>query len=293
MRHILFALFAITLVSHAQAKKLRIGVSLLPYYSFTANIVGDKAEIIPLIEAGSNTHGYQIRPEDIKRALSLDVIVVNGVGHDEFALAILKAAGVDKKIRIIYANKDVALIPQSAHSNAVNSHTFVSISASIQQMYTIATALCEIDPQNSTQYRSNASAYALRLRKMKSEFMNRLAKVKGADFRCVTIHGGYSYLLQEFGFQVDDVIEPSHGIEPSAAQMKEIIDRIRKSKVNVVFSEADFPSAFVATIQKETGVTMRSLSHLSSGEYTADFFEKAIRKNCETLLSAVEGRQHK
>jgi zinc transport system substrate-binding protein len=195
---------------------------------------------------------------------------------------------VDRKITIVYANKDVALIPQAAGSKAVNSHTFVSISASIQQIYTIANALAEIDPSGADVYRANASAYAARLRKMKAEFMQRLAKVKTADFRCATIHGGYSYLLQEFGFQVDDVIEPAHGIEPSAAQLKETIERIKNARVKVVFSEADFPSAFVATIQKETGVRVRALSHLSQGTYTAGFFEEQIRRNLETLVSAVE-----
>jgi zinc transport system substrate-binding protein len=292
MKNLLLILCMCAAVVPVQAKKLKIGVSLLPYYSFTKNVVGDCAEVIPLIEANSNVHGYRIRPQDIKRALDLDVMVVNGVGHDEFAMDILKAAGVDKKIKVIYANKDVALIPQSVSSTAVNSHTFVSISASIQQIYTIANSLSDIDPANAAVFRSNASAYAGRLRSMKAEYMARLAKIKNADFRCATIHGGYSYLLQEFGFQVDDVIEPAHGVEPSAAQLTETIERIKKARVTVVFAEADFPSSFVNTIRNETGVTVKSLSHLSQGDYTADFFEKHMRGNLDALLEAVEGSVH-
>lgn len=272
------------------AKRLCIGVGLLPYYSYVKNIVADKADVKPMIDANSNTHGYRVGPNDIKKAVGLDVVVVNGVGHDEFVFDILKGAGIEKKVTIIYANKDVALIPQSINSNAVNSHTFVSISASIQQVYTIANALSDLDPANATAYRDNATAYASRLRKMKAEYMERLARVKTNDFRCVTIHGGYSYLLQEFGFQVDDVIEPAHGIEPSASQLTQTIERIKKSHVGVLFSEADFPSSFVGTIRRETGVRVCAFSHLSKGEYTADFFEKQMRKNLEALLGAVEGK---
>jgi zinc transport system substrate-binding protein len=289
MRKLFLILCAVAAFFPSEAKKLRIGVSLLPYYSFTKNVVGDRADVVPLIEANSNVHGYRITPQDLRRALDLDVMVVNGVGHDEFAMDILKAAGVDRKIKVIYANKDVALIPQSINSTTVNSHTFVSISASIQQIYTIANSLSEIDPANAAVFRANASAYAGRLRSMKAEYMAMLAKIKKADFRCATIHGGYSYLLQEFGFQVDDVIEPAHGVEPSAAQLAETIQRIKKARVTVVFSEADFPSSFVTTIQKETGVTVKALSHLSVGDYTADFFEKHMRANLDTLVSAVEG----
>ncbi len=59
-------------------KRLRIGITLHPYYSYVANIVGDKAEVVPLIPAGFNPHAYEPRAEDIKRISGLDVIVLNG-----------------------------------------------------------------------------------------------------------------------------------------------------------------------------------------------------------------------
>jgi hypothetical protein len=46
---------------HWQA--LRIGITLHPYYSYVSNIVGDKAEVVPLIPAGFNPHAYEPRAE--------------------------------------------------------------------------------------------------------------------------------------------------------------------------------------------------------------------------------------
>lgn len=71
------------------AEKKRIGVTLHPYYSFTAKIVGDAAEVVPLIGAGFNPHNYRPQPQDIKRCMGLDIMVVNGIGHDEFAFEIM------------------------------------------------------------------------------------------------------------------------------------------------------------------------------------------------------------
>lgn len=269
------------------AKPLNIGVSLHPYYSFAKNIVLDRAVVIPLIDGNSNPHGYQIIAEDIERAISLDVVILNGVGHDEFSFSILKAAGVYNKVKKIFANDGVALIPQSISTDMVNSHTFVSISAAIQQIYTIANRLGEIDQKNALFYQKNATIYARSLRKLKAEYMEKMSSVANNDFRCATIHGGYSYLLQEFGFQVEAVIEPSHGVAPTASQMKETIQKIKDTDVKVVFSESDFPPSFVKTIQDETGVQIISLSHLSNGDFTADFFEKSMRYNLEQLLKAV------
>lgn len=267
----------------------QIGVTLHPYYSFVKNIVGNTADVVPIVDGQSNPHGYQVQPSDIERAMKLDVVVLNGVGHDEFAIKILKAAGVTSKIPHIYANKDVPLLPQSVSSTSLNSHTFVSITVSIQQMYTIATELSALYPHHAETYQANARAYAKRLRKMKAEYMRKITAIEANDFRCATIHGGYSYLLQEFGFQVEAVIEPSHGINPTASQLQETIEKIKKAKVRIVFSEQDFPSTFIATIKKETGVSVVTLSHLSNGDFTAEFFEQGMRYNLEKLLSAVQG----
>src|SRR5512143_969514 len=77
----------------AEAKMLRVGITLHPYYSFVANIVGDRAKIIPLIDSDANPHGYAPQSADMIRMMSMDVMVVNGIGHDTWAFEILDAAG--------------------------------------------------------------------------------------------------------------------------------------------------------------------------------------------------------
>jgi zinc transport system substrate-binding protein len=269
---------------------LRIGVTLHPYYSFVANIVGDRAEVVPLIGAGFNPHNYRPQPEDIKRCMTLDVLVVNGIGHDEFAMEILEAANMQGRVPVIQANSEVSLIPVSGTLDGreiVNPHTFVSVTASIQQIYTISRELQRIDPDNAEAYRKNARAYVRRLRRMKAEYMRRVADLPGLDFRCATIHGGYDYLLQEFGLQVTAVIEPGHGLKPSASQLAKTIEKIKALDVDVVFTEMDFPDKYVETIHKETGVRIRHLSHLTAGDYTPDSFENGIRANMEALVNAL------
>ncbi|WP_243546987.1 metal ABC transporter solute-binding protein, Zn/Mn family [Pseudodesulfovibrio tunisiensis] len=278
----------------AQASGMRIGITLHPYYSFVKNIVGDRAEVVPLIGEGFNPHNYRPQPEDIKRCMELDALVVNGIGHDEFAFEIVEAAGMQGKLPLIFANRDVSLIPVSGTLDGrriVNPHTFVSVTASIRQIYTIAAGLAELDPDNSAFYRRNARAYAAKLRRMKAAYMQRVAALPGIDFRCATIHGGYDYLFQEFGLQVTAVIEPGHGLKPTASQLAKTIEEIRRLGVEVVFTEMHFPDRFVQTIHQETGVRIRHLSHLTAGEYSVGGFEKGIRANLEALTRALEDAQ--
>jgi zinc transport system substrate-binding protein len=275
----------------AEAKTLKVGITLHPYYSFVANIVGDRAQVVPLIDADANPHGYAPQPADMIRMMSMDVLVVNGIGHDSWAFEILDAAGMRDKLKLIYANDGVSLIPiagDPSGEKVVNPHTFISTTAAIQQVYTIARDLGELDPDNAKFFRDNARRYALEIRKLRSEFD---AKIAGADlskFRCATMHSGYDYILQELGLQVTAVIEPRHGVEPTARQLAETIDRIKAANVNVLFAEKYFASKLSDTIRDATGVKMYSISHISSGEYTSQKFVEEMRENLTTLATAIK-----
>ncbi len=276
--------------SEAYAAELRIGITLHPYHSFVANIVGDRAEIVPLIDSDANPHGYAPQSDDMIRITSMDALIVNGIGHDAWAFEILDASGMSDSLPLIYANDGVSLIPIAGDNSGekiVNPHTFISTTAAIQQVYSIARGLGELDPENAGFYRDNARQYALEIRKLRAEFD---AKVTGADlskFRSATMHSGYDYILQELGLQVTAVIEPRHGVEPTARQLADTIDRINVADVNVLFAEKYFANQLSDTIRDATGVRMYSISHISSGPYTPEKFVEEMRENLDTLAQAI------
>ncbi|UFH50388.1 metal ABC transporter solute-binding protein, Zn/Mn family [Pseudomonas sp. KNUC1026] len=291
---LLIPLIALAGPAPEAGKKLRVGVTLHPYYSFVANIVGDRAEVVPLIPAGANPHNYQPQPDDITRAMNIDVLVVNGIGHDEWAFQIVKAAGRTESLPLIYANASVALIPISADQDGakvVNPHTFVSTTAAIQQVFEIARRLGELDPPNAAAYRQNALAYAARIRALRAEFMTRFASLDLTKFRCATTHAGYDYLMQEFGLFVSTIIEPRHGVAPTARQLANTIEAIKKANVRVLFAEKNFSLGLAKPIEDATGVKVFTLSHITGDTYSADEFEVAMRENLETLAEAVEYTQ--
>lgn len=279
----------------AAAERKRFGITLHPYYSYVANIVGDRAEVVPIIPAGFNPHAYEPRPEDIQRIGSLDAIVLNGIGHDDFAGRMI-AASSKPGLPVVEANADVPLLPAAgpmaqsaarASGKIVNPHSFLSITGSVLQVATIARKLGRLDPANAGAYTANARTYSRRLRQLRADALGKLASVGDTRLRVATIHGAYDYLLREFGLEVSAVVEPAHGIEPSPAQLAETIATMRRLDVQVIFSELNFPSAYVETIRRETGIRLYSFSHISHGDYTADRFEREMTRNMDTLVQAM------
>lgn len=279
-------------LASADNHRLRIGITLHPYYSYVSNIVGDRADVVPLIPAGFNPHAYEPRAEDIKRIGGLDVVVLNGVGHDDFADRMI-AVSEKPDVPVIEANARVPLLAATGQAargagKVVNPHTFLSITASIAQINNIARELGKLDPDNARFYIQNARAYGKRLRGLRAEALGKLTDAKGSELRVATIHAAYDYLLREFGLEVTAVVEPAHGIEPSPSQLKKTIDQLRELDVQVIFSEMDFPSSYVDTIQRESGVKIYPLTHISYGEYTAKKYEEEMARNLDTVVRAIQ-----
>lgn len=289
-----FTLMLLTFVSGSSfAEPLRVGITLHPYYSYVANIVGDRAQIVPLVDAGFNPHSYEMQPADLKRLMTMDALVVNGIGHDEFAFRALETlpsqqGGDMGEVKVIEANKDVPLLMAANASGAWNPHTFVSVSASIRQLYTIAQGLAELDPDNAKYYKRNAVKFARELRKMKNQYSKQLLGLDLSGIRIASTHNAYGYFLQEFGIAIDTVIEPAHGVEPSASQLQQTIDRIKDADIEILFTELNMDNRYVATIEKATGIKIYHFSHMTYGNYDRDQFKREMDTNLATLVDALQ-----
>ena len=280
------AAFAWSAAAAAQSKPaLKIGATLHPYYSWTKNVVGDLPgyEVRSILPGEIDAGDYQPRPDDIKKLVDLDAIVVNGIGHDDFIMPMIRSSG-NKKVTIIRVNETTPQI-HSAHGSSVNSHTFISFTNAIQQTYAIQKALAALRPGDAVALQRNASEYARRLRVIKSKASQQLAEAKIT--RVVTVHDGYGYLLQEFGLEVAGVVQPAHGLTPSAAELRDMVKLLQREKIRVVFSEETFPEAMLKVLRDEAGVKVYIITHIASGEYTADRFERDMQRNVETMIRAL------
>lgn len=272
--------------SSAWAKPLVVGITLHPYYSYVSQIVGDKAEILPLISSGFNPHSYELQPSDLKRLLEMDVLVLNGIGHDEFASHALE--GLDlPNLHVVYANKDLPLLSSGRGSNTYNPHTFVSIDAAIRQIYTITAELGRLDPENAAYFQANALRYARELRGLKNRYQASIMDLDLTGVRIASTHNAYGYFLQEFGIGVDTVIEPAHGVEPNASQLQNTIDRIKAANIQVLFTELNMENRYVDVIEQATGIGIFHFSHMTHGDYDADLVMREMEHNLQTLVLAL------
>ncbi len=284
LRIALFCLL-LPLYSLPAAAKLNIGITLHPYYSYVTNIVGDRATVTPLIDAGFNPHAYKLSPADLTRLNDMDAIVVNGIGHDHFAIEAIEQLKLPT-LTVIEANAQVPLLSKPG-GKVHNPHTFVSIDAAIRQVYTIAKALAKMDPSNSQYFLKNALTYANKLRGIKRSALVQIAPLDFSHIRIASTHGAYGYLLQEFGLTVSAVVEPAHGVSPSASQLQSTIEKIKQANVQVLFTELNMANQYVSVIEKASDTRLFQFSHMTYGAYRGDLVESDMAHNLNTLVDAL------
>jgi zinc transport system substrate-binding protein len=116
---------------------------------------------------------------------------------------------------------------------------------------------------------------------MRARAVAALANVKSR--RVVTVHDGYSYLLQELGLEVAAVVEPTHGLLPSASELGEVVQLLQSKQATVVFSEASFPPA-MAKVLEDAGARVVVVSHIATGAFTPERFEQDMQQNLDAIV---------
>lgn len=271
--------------------KYRVGITLLPYYSYTKNIVKDKMDVVPVIPSNVDVHTYHPTANDMKKLTNLDFIVVNGIGHDEFVKPMIRSAMKNnRKLKIINADSETSImnVAGQKRGSTKNPHTFISITQSIQQIRYIAKRLGQYDPANKAYYNKNAMQYIAKLRSIKNQELRKVRGCNLSNIKIATTHAGYDYLLNEFGLTVSLVIEPHHAQAPNASDLAYAINKIKKDHIAVLFDEEGGNPKNAMTLHNATGIKIAKLSHMTKGNYTADSFENFIRHDLSNVANALK-----
>jgi|YNPBryantNP2012_1023418.scaffolds.fasta_scaffold01770_5 zinc transport system substrate-binding protein len=295
-----------TATDHPEDRPLRVLCSVFPVYLFTKHVAADTPLQVDLMLPPNLgcPHDYALTPQDMQKIALADLLVVNGQGLEEFLGEPVTRA--NPKIRVIDASAGVKDLIEMAdedeeeghpegsreekghhHHAGPNPHLFASPRMAAWMVQTIAGELEKADPRHAHLYARNAKEYADRLVKLAEEFAETVKTLKSK--KIVTEHAAFDYLARDCGLQIVAVVEETPGQEPSAAQMLEIVERIKATGAAAVFTEPQYPAKVGQTIARQAKVPVATLDPVASGPADAglDYYEKVMRANLETLKKVL------
>lgn len=311
-----------------QAKTLRVACSLVPVYVFTRNVAkgvpGVTVELLLPPSTGC-PHHYSLTPQDVTRLNQADVLILNGLGLDGFLAE--RAAKLEHKPQVIEAGAGLQALParlekdkldddeeeheqkprasapawkesrpEPAHddahaANGKNPHVWTSIANAQAMTQTIAEGLAKADPAHAPAYRANAKAYFDRLETLKKEATG--VSTRFQTRRVLPMHDVLDPLCAELGLTVVGLIQEHSGESPSAARLKQIIEKINAAKKDgpvVILSEPQYPDQACKLIARETGqpvVIVDPLASSAKADIPAEEYETVYRENLKRLTAAL------
>src|SRR5258708_22648635 len=85
-------------LAHAQAKKLNAVASTTIIQDIAKNVAGDKLTVDFLVPTDGDVHAFEPQPADVKKIADADLILVNGVGLEQFLDKLIADSGTKGKI---------------------------------------------------------------------------------------------------------------------------------------------------------------------------------------------------
>lgn len=175
------------------------------------------------------------------------------------------------------------------HHSGVNPHLFTSPGLSAKLAVTIAKGLSSIDPEGADTYIANANAYAGRMNVLVDEF--RVLGRRLVNNRIIQPHGVMDYLARDIGLEIAATTRP-HGQEPSAAEMRALVEIIREKKVGAIFSEPQYSDKAARALARETGIPAAIFDPVASGPENAplDYYDTVMHTNLRTIEDVLRTR---
>ncbi len=266
-------------------KNLVIVTSFYPVYISTINVTKNIPDINIINMTKPQTgclHDYALTTNDLKTLEKAKIFVINGAGMESFIDKVIKQ---NPHLKIINTSKGIALL-KDKKTGEPNAHVWVSISNNILQIKNIAEQLEKLDPKNAGKYHKNAGAYIAKLKAQRQKMHRGLENIKNRNI--ITFHEAFPYFAKEFNLNIVAVIEREPGSEPSARELKETINTIKKYKVKALFAEPQYPAKSARTIAAETDTKVYTLDPAVSGELKPDAYIKIMDNNLKSLQEALQ-----
>ena len=126
--------FGLTSVQ-AQAKKLKAVASITIIQDIAQNVAGDKIDVSSIVPTDGDVHSYEPTPADVQNVADADLILVNGVGLEQFLDKLISDSGTQGKVITVSEGLPIQKflsIEERASGSAPDTPQILGISGSYQ-----------------------------------------------------------------------------------------------------------------------------------------------------------------
>src|SRR6478736_3037935 len=270
----------------ADPDALRVTATTTVLADIVKSVGGTRTSVQSIVPPGVGPEDYEPRPADARAIADAQLLVSNGVGLESFLDRLIRSAGGDDAPRLVLGDG----IPAIEVDGEPNPHFWLDPTIVRDDwLPKIVGALSAAAPGDRATFEANAAAYAKTLTALDAELAAQVATIPPANRKLVTFHDAFPYFARHFGFELVGVVLANPGQEPSAGEMAQLVETVKKAGVHAVFTEAQFNPSLAKTLADEAGITevVTSLYNDALGPAPADTYVGVMRWDMQHIVEAL------
>ncbi|MDR1555492.1 MAG: zinc ABC transporter substrate-binding protein [Tannerellaceae bacterium] len=251
-----------------------IAVTIEPQRYFAEKIAGDRFRIHTVVPDGQSPETYDPTPQQMV-ALSKSYAYLR-IGHLGFEQAWMqRIKDNNPRMQIFDLSEGFALITEEEeeeeeqeeqglhhhhhHPGGVDPHIWSSVNGARTLAGNTLKALITLDKDNEDFYRRNYAGLMAEIDQTEAIIRRKLSALTSRTF--IIYHPALTYFAREF--ELSQLCIERDGKEPSPAQLKELVDKAKAYRAEVVFVQQEFDVKNAERIAEETACRLVSVNLLN------------------------------
>ncbi|UZE12091.1 zinc ABC transporter substrate-binding protein ZnuA [Pseudomonas sp. B21-053] len=284
--------------AHAEVKVL---TSIKPLQLIAAAVQDGVAIPEVLLPPGASPHNYALRPSDVRKVQSVDLVYWIGPDMEGFLPRVLKGRTLPTvavqdlpgmKLRHFAEDSQSHAEDADEHDHdhrpgTLDAHLWLSPINARVIATKMAADLSVADPDNAARYQSNLKSFDERLDALDLRLKARLASVAGKPY--FVFHEAFDYFEDAYGLKHTGVFSVAAEVQPGAQHVAAMRTRLQEVGKTCVFSEPPLRPRLAETLVAGLPVKLAELDAL--GGYTpatAQGYEQVLEKLGNDLAGCLE-----
>ncbi|EJM97243.1 ABC-type Zn2+ transport system, periplasmic component/surface adhesin [Pseudomonas sp. GM74] len=288
------------LIGSAQAE-VKVLTSIKPLQLIAAAVQDGVAIPEVLLPPGASPHNYALRPSDVRKVQSVDLLYWISPDMEGFLPRVLNGRTLPNVAVQDLPGMKLRRFAEDSHSHAeeadehdhdhrpgsLDAHLWLSPVNARVIATKMAADLSAADPDNAARYQSNLKAFDERLDALDARLKKRLADVQGKPY--FVFHEAFDYFEDAYGLKHVGVFSVAAEVQPGAQHVAAMRARLQEVGKTCVFSEPPLRPRLAETLVAGLPVKLAELDAL--GGYTpatAQGYEQVLEKLGNDLAGCLE-----
>lgn len=250
-----------------------------------SQVGGERVSVERMLRPGGDPHDFEPRPSDVAAVAEAALVFRSGGEFDEWLGDVIASAGGDAEV--------VSLI-DSVERRQDDPHWWQNARNAVRAVQAIRVRLTQVDPEGEAVYRRNADRVERRLRALDRRIAACVERVPPDKRTIVTTHDSLGYFADRYGVKVVGAVIPSLSTQAqaSAGEVQELVEQIRRERVETIFPESSVSPDIERAIAREAGARVGDSLYADSlgpKGSPGETYEGALRYDASALVRGMSG----